>query len=273
MLVDAHASYDDQNGEPVVAFRFNTGGANRFGDITSANVGKPFAVVLDNRVITAPVIRSPILGGSGIIFGNFSVETANDLALLLRAGALPAPLKIVEERSVGPSLGSDSIAAGTKASIVGIVFVVIFMAVYYRLFGLFADIAMIVNAFIILALMSLLEATLTLPGIAGIVLTMGMAVDTNVLIYERMREEMRNGKTVYAAVEGGFRMAFGTIIDAHVTTLSAALILYYFGTGTVKGFGITLSIGIIASLFTAILVTRLMIVVWLKRTKPSTLPI
>lgn len=273
MLVDAHASYDGQSGEPVVSFRFNAAGAGKFGQITAANVGKPFAIVLDNKVITAPVIRSPILGGSGIISGNFSVESANDLALLLRAGALPAPLKIVEERSVGPSLGSDSIAAGAKASVVAVAFVVVFMIVCYGLFGVFANIAMLVNAFIILAMMSLLEATLTLPGIAGIVLTMGMAVDTNVLIYERMREEMRNGKSVYASIESGFTMAFGTIIDAHVTTLSAALILYYFGTGTVKGFGITLSIGIIASLFTAILVTRLMIVTWLKRTKPAALPI
>lgn len=273
MLVDAHAGYSNETGEPIVNFRFNAAGAQKFGDITSANVGKPFAIVLDNKVITAPVIQTPILGGSGYIRGNFSVEEANDLALLLRAGALPAPLKIVEERSVGPSLGSDSIAAGARASVIAVIFVVVFMVACYGLFGLFADLAMLVNACIVLALMSLLEATLTLPGIAGIVLTMGMAVDTNVLIYERMREEARNGKTVYAAIESGFRMAFGTIIDAHVTTLSAALILYYFGTGTVKGFGITLSIGIVASLFTAILVTRLMIVTWLQKAKPKALPI
>lgn len=273
MLVEAHATYDNQTAEPVVAFRFNAAGAQKFGEITAANVGKPFAIVLDNKVITAPVIRSPILGGSGIISGSFDVKGANDLALLLRAGALPAPLTVVEERSVGPSLGSDSIAAGAKASIIGVAFVVIFMIACYGLFGLFANLAMIVNAFIVLALMSLLEATLTLPGIAGIVLTMGMAVDTNVLIYERMREEVRAGKNVYSAVESGFKMAFGTIIDSHITTLSAALLLYYFGSGTVKGFGITLSIGIIASLFTAVLVTRLMIVTWLQRAKPKKLPI
>jgi protein-export membrane protein SecD len=273
MLVDARATYDGQNSEPVVSFRFNAAGAQKFGEITAVNVGKPFAIVLDDKVITAPVIRSPILGGSGIISGSFTTQSANDLALLLRAGALPAPLKVVEERSVGPSLGSDSIAAGAKAAGIGIAFVVVFMLLCYGLFGLFANIAMLVNAFIILALMSLLGATLTLPGIAGIVLTMGMAVDTNVLIYERMREEMKSGRSVYAAVESGFRMAFGTIIDAHVTTLSAALLLYYFGTGTVKGFGITLSIGILASLFTAVLVTRLMIVTWLHKVRPKKLPI
>ncbi len=272
-LVDAHTSYDNQTGEPVVAFRFNTSGARKFGEITAANVGKPFAIVLDNKVITAPVIRSPILGGSGIISGSFTAESANDLALLLRAGALPAPLKVVEERSVGPSLGADSIAAGTKASVIGVALVVIFMVVFYGLFGLFADIAMIINAFMTLAILSLFEATLTLPGIAGIVLTVGMAVDANVLIYERMREEIKNGKSPYAAVEDGFRLAFGTIFDSHVTTLVAALILYNFGTGTVKGFAVTLAVGIICSLYTAVLVTRLMVVTWLRKTRPKTLPI
>ncbi|MBV8939294.1 MAG: protein translocase subunit SecD [Alphaproteobacteria bacterium] len=272
-LVDAHPGYDDKSGAPAVFFRFNAAGAQKFGEVTAANVGHPFAIVLDNKVITAPVINTPILGGSGIITGNFTVQSANDLALLLRAGALPAPLKIVEERTVGPSLGSDSIAAGAKASLLGVAFVVAFMVLVYGLFGIFATLAMLVNALIVLSLMSLLEATLTLPGIAGIVLTMGMAVDTNVLIYERMREEARAGKPVYMAIENGFRMAFGTIIDSHITTLSAALLLYYFGTGTVKGFGITLSIGIMASLFTAVLVTRLMIVTWLKTVRPRKLPI
>lgn len=273
MLVDAHTSYDNQTGEPVVAFRFNTTGARKFGEITAANVGKPFAIVLDNKVITAPVIRSPILGGSGIISGNFTTESANDLALLLRAGALPAPLKVVEERSVGPSLGADSIAAGTKASVIGIALVVVFMVIFYGLFGMFANIAMIVNAFMTLSILALFEATLTLPGIAGIVLTVGMAVDANVLIYERMREEIRNGKSPYAAVEDGFRLAFGTIFDSHVTTLVAALILYNFGTGSVKGFAVTLAIGIICSLYTAVLVTRLMVVTWLRKTRPKALPI
>ncbi len=273
MLVDAHTVFDQQTGEPVVAFRFNNAGARKFADITTENVGKPFAIVLDNKVITAPVIRSPIIGGSGIISGNFTVESANDLSLLLRAGALPAPLKIIEERSVGPSLGADSIAAGTKASVIGIGLVVIFMVVFYGLFGLFADIAMIVNAFMTIALLALFDATLTLPGIAGIVLTVGMAVDANVLIYERMREEIRNGKLPHVAISDGFKMAFGTIFDSHVTTLVAALLLYYFGTGTVKGFAVTLAIGILCSLYTAVLVTRLMVVSWLKAKRRDKLPI
>ncbi|MDX2073173.1 MAG: protein translocase subunit SecD [Alphaproteobacteria bacterium] len=273
LLVDAHTTYDQQSGEPVVAFRFNNAGARRFGEITSENVGKPFAIVLDNKVITAPVIRSPIIGGSGIISGNFTTESANDLSLLLRAGALPAPLRIIEERSVGPSLGQDSIEAGTLASIIAIGLVVIFMVLFYGLFGLFADVAMIINAFMTLTLLSLFDATLTLPGIAGIVLTVGMAVDANVLIYERMREEMRNGKSAFAAVEDGFRMAFGTIFDSHVTTLSAALILYAYGTGTVKGFAVTLSIGIVCSLFTAVLVTRMMVALYMLKRRPKLLPI
>jgi protein-export membrane protein SecD len=273
LLVDAHTTYDNQTNEPVVAFRFNTTGSRIFGKVTSDNVGKPFAIVLDNKVITAPVIRTPILGGSGIISGSFTPESANDLSLLLRAGALPAPLKIIEERSVGPSLGADSIAAGAKASVIGIALVVVFMVIFYGLFGFFADIAMLINAFMTLALLSLFDATLTLPGIAGIVLTVGMAVDANVLIYERMREEMRNGKSPYQAIEDGFRLAFGTIFDSHVTTLSAAIILYCFGTGTVKGFAVTLAIGIICSLYTAVLVTRLMVVTWLKNAKPKALPI
>jgi preprotein translocase subunit SecD len=274
LLVDAHTAYDDQNtGEPVVAFRFNNTGARKFAEITSENVGKPFAIVLDNKVITAPVIRTPIVGGSGIITGSFTVESANDLSLLLRAGALPAPLKIIEERSVGPSLGADSIQAGTKASIIGIALVIAFMVIFYGLFGMFANIAMLVNAFMTLSLLALFEATLTLPGIAGIVLTVGMAVDANVLIYERMREELRNGKSIYSAIEDGFRMAFGTIFDSHVTTFIAALLLYEFGTGTVKGFAVTLAIGIVCSLYTAVLVTRLMVVTWLNWKKPKTLPI
>lgn len=272
MLVDAQTTFD-QNNEPVVAFRFNSVGGTKFAKITADNVGKPFAVVLDNKVITAPVIQSPILGGNGIISGNFTAKTANDLALLLRAGALPAPLKILEERTVGPSLGSDSIAAGAKACVAGLLFVMLFMALNYGLFGLFSNVALIVNGILLFALMALLNATLTLPGIAGIVLTLGMAVDTNVLIFERMREEKRNGKGLISAIESGFKMAFATIIDAHVTTFAAALLLYIFGTGAVKGFAVTLSIGIASSLFTAILFTRLLIVLWLKRSKPKDLPI
>jgi preprotein translocase subunit SecD len=273
LLVDAHTSFDDQTNEPVVTFRFNNTGARKFGDITTQNVGKPFAIVLDNKVITAPVIRSPIIGGSGIISGNFSVESANDLSLLLRAGALPAPLNIIEERSVGPSLGADSIAAGSKASIIGITMVVVFMVLFYGLFGIFANIAMLINAFMILSILAMFGATLTLPGIAGIILTIGMAVDANVLIYERIREEVRNGKSVYKAVEDGFRMAFGTIFDSQITTLVAALLLYQFGTGPVKGFAVTLGVGIVCSLYTAVLVTRMMVYLWLQAKRPKTLPI
>lgn len=273
MLVDAHTVFDQQNGEPVVSFRFNPAGAKKFAEITSENIGKPFAIVLDNKVITAPVIRSAIIGGSGVISGNFTVESANDLSLLLRAGALPAPLKIIEERSVGPSLGADSIKAGTLASVIGIGLVVIFMIIFYGLFGLFANIAMIINAFMTIALLAMFNATLTLPGIAGIVLTVGMAVDANVLIYERMREETRNGKLPHVAITDGFKMAFGTIFDGHITVLVASLLLYYFGTGTVKGFAVTLAIGILCSLFTAVLVTRLMVVSWLKAKRRDKLPI
>lgn len=272
LLVDAHTAFDDQNDEPVVSFRFNNTGARKFGEITSQHVGEPFAIVLDNKVITAPVIRGPILGGSGIISGSFTVESANDLALLLRAGALPAPLTIIEERSVGPSLGADSIAAGSKASIIGIALVAIFMILFYGLFGMFANIAMIANAFMTLSLLALFNATLTLPGIAGIVLIVGMAVDANVLIYERIREEVRNGKQLYRAIEDGFRMAFGTIFDSHVTTFVAALLLYQFGTGPVKGFAVTLGVGIVCSLYTAVLVTRMMVYIWLQLRRPKELP-
>lgn len=272
-LVDAQTTFSQDNGEPVVSFRFNSVGATKFAKITSENVGKPFAVVLDNKVITAPVIQSPILGGNGIISGSFTTQSANDLALLLRAGALPAPLKILEERTVGPSLGADSIAAGANACALAVGLVMVFMVLNYGLFGVFSAMALLVNGVLLFALMALFGATLTLPGIAGIVLTLGMAVDTNVLIFERMREETRNGKSLHASVESGFRMAFGTIIDAHVTTFAAALLLFIFGTGTIKGFAVTLSVGIASSLFTAILFTRLLIILWLKRTKPKALPI
>jgi len=271
MLVDAQATF--QNNEPVVSFRFDSAGAKRFGDATKENVGKPFAIVLDNRVISAPVIREPILGGSGIISGSFTVQSASDLALLLRAGALPAPITILEERTVGPDLGADSIHAGAFASIVGVVLVVIFMFLFYGLFGLFADIALIFNLCLMLAALSLLGATLTLPGIAGIALTMGMAVDANVLIYERIREEMRSGRTMLSSLEAGFTRAFGTILDSHVTTLVAGILLYWLGSGPVKGFAVTLSIGVLTSLFSAILVTRLQIVGWLRRWKPKEIPL
>ena len=270
-LTDAQATF--QNNEPVVSFKFDAAGARRFGDATRENVGKPFAIVLDNKVISAPVIREPILGGSGVISGSFTVQSASDLALLLRAGALPAPITILEERTVGAELGADSIHAGTVASIVGVILVVIFMFLFYGLFGLFADVALMFNLALMLAALSLLGATLTLPGIAGIALTMGMAVDANVLIYERIREEVRGGRSVLSSLEAGFTRAFGTILDSHVTTLVAGILLYWLGSGPVKGFAVTLSIGVLTSLFSAILVTRLQIVTWVRRTKPKAIPL
>ncbi|HML09498.1 MAG TPA: protein translocase subunit SecD [Stellaceae bacterium] len=270
-LVDAQTNF--QNNQPVVSFRFDSAGARRFGDATRDNVGKPFAIVLDNKVISAPVIREPILGGSGIIEGSFTVQSASDLALLLRAGALPAPITILEERSVGPDLGADSIHDGAVSCIVGVVLVVIFMFLFYGLFGLFADIALFFNLCLMLGTLSLLNATLTLPGIAGIALTLGMAVDANVLIYERIREEMRSGRTMLSSLEAGFTRAFGTILDSHVTTLVAGILLYWLGSGPVKGFAVTLSIGVLTSLFSAILVTRLQIVSWLRRWKPREIPL
>jgi preprotein translocase subunit SecD len=271
MLTKADATF--QNNEPVVAFQFNSIGARRFGDATRDNVGKPFAIVLDNKVISAPVIREPILGGSGVISGSFTVQSANDLALLLRAGALPAPLVILEERTVGPDLGADSIRAGTLACLVGVVLVVIFMVLFYGLFGFFADVALFFNLMLMLATLSFLGATLTLPGIAGIALTMGMAVDANILIYERMREELRSGRSMLSSLEAGFKRAFGTILDSHITTLVAGSLLYWLGSGPVKGFAVTLSIGVLTSLWSAILVTRLQIVLWLQRFRPKAVPL
>jgi len=270
-LVDAQPTFS--NNEPVVSFKFDSVGARRFGEATKENVGKPFAIVLDNKVISAPVIREPILGGSGIISGSFTVQTATDLALLLRAGALPAPLVILEERTVGPDLGADSIKAGTTACIVGVVLVVVFMVLFYGLFGIFADIALFFNLAIMMACLTMLGATLTLPGIAGIALTMGMAVDANVLIYERIREEMRSGRSMLSSLDAGFKRAFGTILDSHVTTLVAGILLYELGSGPVKGFAVTLSIGVLTSLFSAILVTRLQIVSWLHRFRPKAIPL
>ncbi len=270
-LVDAQATFE--NNEPVVSFRFNALGARRFGEVTRENVGKPFAIVLDNKVISAPVIREPILGGSGVISGNFTVRSASDLALLLRAGALPAPITTLEERTVGPSLGADSIHAGALASIVGVSLVVVFMFLFYGLFGLFADFALFFNLSLMLGSLSVLGATLTLPGIAGIALTMGMAVDANVLIYERIREEVRGGRSLLSALDAGFKRAFGTIFDSHFTTLVAGFLMFWLGSGPVRGFAVTLSIGVLTSLFSAILVTRLLIVTWLRQTKPKEIPI
>ena len=271
-LTDAQATFQNGN-QAVVSFKFDSVGGRRFADATRENVGKPFAIVLDNKVISAPVIKEAILGGSGVIEGNFTVQTANDLALLLRAGALPAPLTLLEERTVGPGLGADSIHAGALASIVGVVLVVLFMIVFYGLFGIFADIALFFNLSIMMAALTLLGATLTLPGIAGIALTMGMAVDANVLIYERIREEVRGGRSLISSLQAGFERAFGTILDSHVTTLVAGALMFWLGSGPVKGFAVTLSLGVLTSLFSAILVTRLLIVTWLRRLKPKAIPI
>jgi protein-export membrane protein SecD len=229
--------------------------------------------VLDERVISAPVIREPILGGSGQISGNFTVQSANDLAVLLRAGALPAPLKILEERTVGPDLGADSIAAGRNATILGFLLVCAYMVAAYGMFGGFAIVALVLNLFLILGALSLLQATLTLPGIAGILLTMGMAVDANVLINERIREEARLGKSPIAAMDAGFGRAFSTILDSNLTTLLAMVVLFAMGSGPVRGFAVTISIGIATSMFTAIMVSRLMMVQWLRRRRPAMLPV
>jgi len=272
-LIDAQPSFDSRTNEPVVSFRFDTVGGKRFADITRANVNRPFAVVLDGKVVTAPVIREPILGGNGQISGNFTTQEAQDLALLLRAGALPAPLTILEERTVGPGLGADSIAAGKVASIIGLILVIVFMVVIYGLFGIFADVALFVNMILILAALSALQATLTLPGIAGIVLTIGMAVDANVLVFERIREEIIAGRSPINAIDAGYSRAITTIIDANLTTLIAAAILFQFGSGPIKGFAVTLMIGIVTSMFTAIMLTRLLVVAWIRRTKPTEVPI
>jgi preprotein translocase subunit SecD len=272
-LTDAQASFDQRNGEPIVNFKFNSTGARKFGRATQENVGRPFAIILDNDVISAPVIREPILGGSGQISGNFTVESANNLAILLRAGALPAKLTVIEQRVVGPGLGLDSIKAGEHASIAGALLVVAFMLVTYALFGLFANIAVAVNVVMILGVLSFLSATLTLPGIAGIVLTVGIAVDSNVLIYERIREEVRNGRSAITAIDAGFTRALATILDSNITTFIAAAVLFFIGTGPVRGFAVTLGIGIITTLFTAFTMTRLIMAWWVHTVRPRTVPI
>ena len=260
-LVDAKASFDPQEGH-AVSFRFDTTGAQKFGKATSENVGKRFAVILDGVVITAPVINTAITGGSGIITGNFSSQEAADLSVLLRAGALPAPLSIIEERSVGPGLGADSIASGKIAAIIGMICVCIFMILIYGVFGLLANLSLIANLFIIVSLLGTIGATLTLPGIAGIVLTIGMAVDANVLVFERIKEEANKKTSALEAVKNGFDKALSTILDANITTLIAALLLFVFGSGPIKGFSITLSLGVLASMFTAIMFTNFLIYLW-----------
>ena len=272
-LTDAQPGFDQRTSEPIVSFRFNTSGARKFAQVTQENVGKPFAIVLDNEVISAPVIREPILGGSGQISGSFTVQSANDLAILLRAGALPAPLTIIEERTVGPGLGADSIAKGKISSYVGAAMVIIFMLATYGLFGLFANIAVAINVAMIFGVLSMLDATLTLPGIAGIVLTVGIAVDSNVLIYERIREEVRGGRTPINAIDAGFTRALATILDSNITTFIAAAVLFFIGTGPVRGFAVTLGIGIITTVFTAFTLTRLIVATWVRWRRPQRVPI
>ncbi|MGA2288830.1 protein translocase subunit SecD [Bradyrhizobium sp.] len=272
-LIDAQPGFDPRSGEPIVSFKFNSAGSRKFAQATSENVGQPFAIVLDNEVISAPVIREPITGGSGQISGSFTVQQANDLAILLRAGALPAPLTVIEERTVGPGLGQDSIEKGELAAYVGSILVIVFMLVTYRLFGVFANIAVALNVAMIFGLLSLLNATLTLPGIAGIVLTVGIAVDSNVLIYERIREELRGGRNAISAIDAGFKRALSTILDSNITTFIAAAVLFYIGTGPVRGFAVTLGIGILTTVFTAFELTRLIVAGWVRWRRPQSVPI
>ena len=268
--LDTATSGFDQNSRPAVNFALNAEGARKFGKATGENIGRPFAIVLDGQVVSAPTIQSQIFG-SGQITGNFTVQETNELALILRAGALPAPLTVLEERSIGPGLGADSIAAGQIAAVVGLILVMGYMIATYGLFGVFAVTALLANIILILGALSAIQATLTLPGIAGIVLTMGMAVDANVLVFERIREEIRRGRSLTAAIEAGYSRAISTIIDSNLTTLFAALFLYIFGSGPIKGFSVTLAIGILTSMFTAIMVTRLIIILWLARSRAKTI--
>ncbi|OUS32960.1 protein-export membrane protein SecD [Rhodobacterales bacterium 56_14_T64] len=271
-LVDAQPAFD-QNGRPSVSFRFNTTGARRFGDYTAENIGSPFAIVLDDEVVSAPVIQSHIPGGSGIITGNFTIEESTNLAVLLRAGALPAGLEFLEERTIGPELGQDSIDAGKVATIVAFGGVLVFMVLSYGLFGIFANVALILNIALIFGMLSLIGGTLTLPGIAGIVLTVGMAVDANVLVFERIREELKAGRGPARAIEEGYSKALSAILDANVTTFITAVILFAMGSGPVRGFAITLGLGIMTSVFTAIFVTRVMIIMWFERRRPKTIEV
>jgi preprotein translocase subunit SecD len=271
-LTDAQPSFD-QNGRPAVNFRFNPQGARKFGDYTAANIGSPFAIVLDGEVISAPTIQSHIPGGSGIITGNFTIEESTNLAVLLRAGALPAGMDFLEERTIGPELGQDSIDAGKLACMVAGIAVLVFMFASYGLFGIFANIALIINVAMVFGVLSMLGATLTLPGIAGIVLTIGMAVDANVLIFERIREELKTAKGPARAISLGYEKALSAIVDANITTLITAVILFAAGSGPVRGFAVTLGLGIITSVFTAIYVTRLLVVMWFERKRPRTIEV
>lgn len=268
-LKNAAATVDPQTGRYVVAFEFDTKGAKKFAKITTENTYQRLAILLDNRVVSAPQIREPITGGQGNISGNFSAEAANDLAVLLRAGSLPAPIKVLEERTVGPSLGFDSIEAGKIALTIGFFLVIIFMIARYRVFGVVADMAIIINVILLISMLSAIEATLTMPGIAGIVLTVGMAVDANVLVFERIKEELRSGRSIINSIDLGYKYALKTIIDANFTTLIAALLLFNYGSGPIKGFAVTLSIGIITSMFSALILTKMVVSFWVLKFKPN----
>jgi preprotein translocase subunit SecD len=272
-LTDARAGQNPQTGEWVVNFTFDSIGTRRFADVSSRNVGHPFAIVLDDKVISAPVIREAITGGRGQISGRFDARSATDLSVLLRAGALPAPLTVVEERSVGPELGADSIRAGALALAAGLIFVMAYMGVFYGLFGWFANIALVGNLVLMLAILSLFEATLTLPGMAGILLTLGMAVDANILINERIREEFKHGRSSLSAMEHGFKRAFATIIDSNATAFLAHVMLFFFGAGPVRGFAVTITVGIATSMFTATMLARMFMVRWYVKRRPQVLPV
>ena len=271
-LVDSQPSFD-QNGRPAVNFRFNPSGGAAFGQYTAENIGNPFAIVLDNEVISAPIIQSHIAGGSGIITGSFTAEESTRLAILLRAGALPAEIVVLEQRTVGPELGADSIRSGVIAMVVAFAGIIGFMIFIYGFFGMIATVALLMNMVLTVALLTMLGATLTMPGIAGLVLGLGMAVDANVLIYERIREELRTARGPARAIDLGFEKAFSPILDGNVTTLIVAVILYFMGAGPVRGFGITLALGLICSMFTAISLSRLLIAIWFERRRPKTLAI
>jgi preprotein translocase subunit SecD len=273
MLTDAHVAFDSQSGQPVVAFRLNGPGALAFAQVTQANVGHPFAIVLDNKYVSAPRIDGPILGGSGQISGSFTPQSASDFALVLRSGALPTKLIVEEQRQVGAELGADAVHAGALALSIGAFAIFVFIIAAYGLFGVFAACALVVNGLLIVALMSLTQGTLTLPGIAGLILTLAVAVDANVLIYERMRDEARAGRPPILAADNGYRRAMVTILDANVTTLIAAAIMFQFGSGEVKGFALTLAIGVCTSVFTAVLITQVLIGWWFRAARPKSLPI
>ena len=263
-LADAQGTFDSRTNEPIISFRFNQSGARKFGKYTSENVGRPFAIVLDKKVLSAPVIREPILGGNGQISGSFTAQSANNLAINLRSGALPASLKFEEERTVGPSLGADSIKSGMTAFLIGAIATIVITVLMYGTFGIFAVVGLLLNGIFLLAIMTVFGSTLTLPGIAGLILTIGMAVDANVLIYERIREELRNGRPAVTAIGAGFDRAMVTIMDSQLTTLAAAIIMFWLGSGPIRGFAVTLSIGIFTTIFAAVTVVRLVVSLWLK---------